>query len=652
VKFGKPRNLDLPQAGILLIKHLTFIRLLLCSTFGLLVFSASGQVYFGNALDGRLSVSAPKYLIDDSGVKPFREIRTAAFHHTPEAATEALLKLNRGRNIWAHLTVTYADSIAEPIGIQVPRFTKAVVYFVHQATVDSIAVSLDYLQYNQKSAKRPFIAQMPALPEGSQVEVYIKITSYSRIHTINDFWYYFDSLASFDSQEADDSDETTQGAYTYIFFCGFLLFQLAYVLLQWYFVRRRVYVNYAAYILCVFLYYYGRFSAFINQIPELSSLTFDDVLLINNSLLILPSYFYFRFARFFVDLKATDPKLNKIFKYYERFLLAAFVVELAVRLTPNDLPKSWLLVLVLISQLPVAVYTIIRLARQRRAIAWFLIAGSSAALLTHIVANFMPVLFTWLLPYIAPLTVTMIGILIEIGIFNTGLLFKARDAEVKKIQAQQAYIDENRSRQDLQEEFASVRNKLASDLHDDIGSSLSSIRIYSYAAKQKLAAAETDQTSLLLGNIERSSETMLNTMSDMVWAMNPDNDSNEKLIERIKSFAFEILAACDAVFEVQNDPAFPVFPLNQAQRKNILLIFKEAINNTAKYSGASVVRLQISSTASGGFQFAFRDNGRGLPQPIPDGNGMRTMRERVKELGSTLHMESDEGGMGIWFEIQ
>ncbi len=241
----------------------------------------------------------------------------------------------------------------------------------------------------------------------------------------------------------------------------------------------------------------------------------------------------------------------------------------------------------------------------------------------------------------------MIGVIIEVIIFNSGLLFKAKEADLERIEAQNSYIRELKSRQSIQAEFAEVRDKISSDLHDDVGSSLSSIGIYSYAAKESLLSGKTEQAAELLENIKRNAEETLNAMSDLVWATNPLNDSNEKLIERIRSFGYEILSARDCVFKVHIDEGFYQIALNQAQRKNLLLILKEAINNSAKYSRATQVHLNIT-VQSNSYTVVISDNGVGFDsQVVSQGNGMNTMRKRSTELGGTFEIHSTGSGTEI-----
>src|SRR5690606_367537 len=123
--------------------------------------------------------------------------------------------------------------------------------------------------------------------------------------------------------------------------------------------------------------------------------------------------------------------------------------------------------------------------------------------------------------------------------------------------------------------------KIASDLHDDVGSTLSSISIFSQMVQQ-----QSKEVNPMLETIEESSRKMLDAMADIVWTINPENDQFEKIILRMRNFAYEVLGAKGIDFEFVADDEVEKLKLLMDVRKNLYLIFKEAVNNMIKYSGA------------------------------------------------------------------
>src|SRR6185295_12450996 len=117
--------------------------------------------------------------------------------------------------------------------------------------------------------------------------------------------------------------------------------------------------------------------------------------------------------------------------------------------------------------------------------------------------------------------------------------------------------------------FQVLRNKIASDLHDDVGSTLSSISIFSQMAQQ-----QSKEVIPMLETIEESSRKMLDAMADIVWSINTENDQFEKIILRMKSFAYELLGAKNIDFEFVADDYLATIKVPMNVRKNLYLIFK------------------------------------------------------------------------------
>ncbi|HEV3327197.1 MAG TPA: triple tyrosine motif-containing protein, partial [Puia sp.] len=128
-----------------------------------------------------------------------------------------------------------------------------------------------------------------------------------------------------------------------------------------------------------------------------------------------------------------------------------------------------------------------------------------------------------------------------------------------------------------------IRDKIARDLHDDMGSSLSSINILSRIALENANGAE--QVNAHLKKIRENSANMLETMSDIVWAINSTNDTMDKLILRMKEFATDMLDPLNIGYEIKLEGDFRSVRLDLNIRKDFYLVFKEAVNNAAKYSG-------------------------------------------------------------------
>jgi signal transduction histidine kinase len=197
----------------------------------------------------------------------------------------------------------------------------------------------------------------------------------------------------------------------------------------------------------------------------------------------------------------------------------------------------------------------------------------------------------------------------------------------------------------------SERNRIASDLHDDIGAALSSIRIYSGAA-QKHLYTNIEESADLITRINESSSGMMERMGDIVWSINPKNDTAQSLLLRMKTFASEVLGTLD--IRMAYDVADSVINLHPTMtaRRNIYLIYKEAINNIAKYSKAKNVVVEMS-VADDQFVLHITDDGIGFHTgQAQHGNGLANMNNRAKALNGQLHITSHVGrGTKLQFRI-
>lgn len=180
-----------------------------------------------------------------------------------------------------------------------------------------------------------------------------------------------------------------------------------------------------------------------------------------------------------------------------------------------------------------------------------------------------------------------------------------------------------------------MRNSIADDLHDDIGSALSSISIMS-----ELAKAKSPEASGLLASIGESTITVQENMSDIVWAIKSENDSFENVLQRMNQFASEILDAKNIALDFISDETLSTSRLTMKQRKNLYLFFKEAINNAAKHSDATNISVRIFQKGHH-VEMIIRDNGKGFhTSETFQGNGMSTLKKRADELNGHVNIQS------------
>jgi signal transduction histidine kinase len=197
-----------------------------------------------------------------------------------------------------------------------------------------------------------------------------------------------------------------------------------------------------------------------------------------------------------------------------------------------------------------------------------------------------------------------------------------------------------------------VRTRIATDLHDDIGSSLSKIAILSEVVRQKTKGNGASEPLEIIANTSRE---MVDSMSDIVWAINPERDSLSDLIHRMRRFAEDILDAQDIDYQFIVPEHLKQIALGADVRRDVYLIFKECLNNLAKHSKATEAEIKIN-LESEKLTVEINDNGGGFTAPsihvttdsVPTsngfgGNGLRNMRRRTKNFGGDFQIDSEIG---------
>ncbi len=189
-------------------------------------------------------------------------------------------------------------------------------------------------------------------------------------------------------------------------------------------------------------------------------------------------------------------------------------------------------------------------------------------------------------------------------------------------------------------EIERLRTQIASDLHDDIGSALTKISIYSEQIQSGINKNMIQTSSRKIGTLSRE---IIATMSDVIWSIDSRNDTIENLIERMRDLAYDTLTVKDihVDFQIKGLKKNRKIPVNY--RQNIFYIFKEAIHNILKHANAGKVNIAINYTERN-FTLKVKDNGDGFdPDRVKKGNGLKNMKMRAKRIGADLQFISSDG---------
>jgi len=614
------------------------------------------QIKLSDNLLNSVTCSSPAFVYDSVSAFSFNDIRQVPFKDYSATLLGDVKSHSSNDRLWIKFNIrNLSDHAAVNCFMHVGPFDFITAYIISNTVIDSVQSGTLCGTFNGDVYlyQLGFPLQLNA---GAEKVVFIKINQASRYYQHASLELNLYDSNDFKNAIINNFYNHKPEVFMHILFNGIFLFQFIYILFQWFIVKRMEYFYYTCYIFTVLVHF------IIRSLPDLAIQDLHAVfpaylLYLNNAMIILPYFFYYRFGRFFIDMEGRLPGMNKWVMRFEFVIAAMVLMELLASLFEGF---SWyryyggymeIAILFMVS-----VVFLLSLSRDKNTLTRFLVAGSFVALSGSLLGMFAHQLFDLFKVdfYISPLTVSKAGVMLEMIIFNTGLLYKAREMEKEKIKAQESLIIELGENQKLQQKYQSVRDRIAGDLHDDVGATLSSINIFSRLAQEKLSQ-EPQQAKILIEKIHITSQEMMNSMSDMVWAISPGNDQSESLSLRIKNFAREMLAPQEINYVVQSGDEHHKFAMEA--RKNIFLIAKEAINNIAKYSQAKNVlikleerngklHLEIDDDGVGFSPSAFGAGSGGNPEireSIRGGAGLASMKSRAEQMGGTLQVQSEPG---------
>jgi signal transduction histidine kinase len=201
------------------------------------------------------------------------------------------------------------------------------------------------------------------------------------------------------------------------------------------------------------------------------------------------------------------------------------------------------------------------------------------------------------------------------------------------------------------------RARIARDIHDDLGASLTRITMLSHTATEE--DADATQTSEYMRQIYTTARELTRSMDEIVWAVNPHHDTLESLVNYLGRFAQQFLSPAGIRCRLDLPVQLPAWPVSSETRHNLFLAFKETLNNTLKHAEANEVQIQIA-LADDGFTLSVADDGKGFDPAARtarerpgSGNGLKNMRQRLAQIGGTCEIRSAPGsGTTVRFVVK
>ncbi|MBA2251056.1 MAG: hypothetical protein H0W12_12790, partial [Chitinophagaceae bacterium] len=190
-----------------------------------------------------------------------------------------------------------------------------------------------------------------------------------------------------------------------------------------------------------------------------------------------------------------------------------------------------------------------------------------------------------------------------------------------------------------EQQIENERNRISRDLHDDLGSGLTKIAILTEVIKTQPSSAEK--------NINKISETargLVDNLDEMVWALNPQNDSLDKLAAYLAEYMQLYLEGSNIDSIIDLPPILSPAYINEEKRRNIFMTVKEFLNNSVKHSGAKNISFQLSHNEYY-FEIILKDDGKGIDEMMLSGmgNGLKNMQQRIEDIGGSSKFIFENG---------
>lgn len=281
-------------------------------------------------------------------------------------------------------------------------------------------------------------------------------------------------------------------------------------------------------------------------------------------------------------------------------------------------------------------------------IANLIFAGISQAIIVIRFASFIPStgLFRQSLFYFE------IGIFLELVFFLLGLVYKNKAELIEKTKME-ALMKQEAERQEYEKQIAVLkaqqdeRTRISADMHDELGSGVTAIRLLSEIALQKTKEQPVEE----IARISNNANDLMSKMNGIIWSMNPGNDTLSSTIAYMRSNASEYLDNFKINYDISVPDSIPDHELSGNKRRNLFLVLKESLNNIIKHSGATHVHLQFTCNKEM-LHIAVSDNGKGIDaQKLNEyGNGLKNMQRRMTNIGGSFSITS-QNGTTVSFEL-
>jgi signal transduction histidine kinase len=219
----------------------------------------------------------------------------------------------------------------------------------------------------------------------------------------------------------------------------------------------------------------------------------------------------------------------------------------------------------------------------------------------------------------------------------SGIIGLVRFLSTRKLRQQLDAVEQQRA-------MEKERTRISSDMHDEIGASLTHIAITSELLKKSLNQTQKNEVQNYVEDIARTAREVIDHIGEIIWAINPRNDSLDNLIAYIRQYAGNFFEALPIHCRYDLPEHLPPQTLTSEARRNLFLVTKEALHNILKHAEAKDVQIKIALHGDD-LELSIADNGKGFCQQEVSrfGNGLKNMKKRMTDIGGKFEISSRQG---------
>lgn len=429
---------------------------------------------------------------------------------------------------------------------------------------------------------------------------------------------------------------------------GILLLMIFYSLAVYLQNKGKEFIYYSLYaICCTVMVFFKAFAITINGELNFVYEEYLDFLILGVGV-----YFYLLFVRRFLNTKTEHQSLDHFLRISEIILIALLFLFSYLYFFTNGYAAIHILenYIIKVFMFLIGAVFIGYSLRKRNKLLYYLAAGNFALIVFSIVSLFV-VLGYRIVPsnrlslFNRGMLWYEIGILLELMFFLSGLAYKNRVDLTERARESERLKLEN-ERKEFEKQIAIVttrqeeRDRISADMHDELGSGMTAIRLMSEIAKTKMK----DHPFPELEKISNSANDLLGKMNSIIWTMKSSNDTLESLVAYLRSHALEYFENTAVLCHVNTPEQIPSIEVNGEKRRNIFLSVKEALNNILKHAQATEVTIDLRLEGNN-LSIIVKDNGVGIDTEKLRrfGNGMSNMKRRMESISGEFEITTHQG---------